>query len=138
MKEIQIYVYVNQSQHQRHELKLSTNLKWLIFFKILDETIINEQINPKKICNADESALSTVQRPQKIFATSGRKQVGSLTSAERGSHTTVVCCMGTDGSYVPPCLIFARKNMKNKLLNHAPPGTLGIAQERGWMTGPVF
>lgn len=63
------------------------------FFKVLDETLQKEKIDPMKIYNADESALSTVQRPQKVFATTGRKQVGSITSAERGSHVTVVCCV---------------------------------------------
>lgn len=97
-----------------------------------------ENIDPMKIYNADESALSTVQRPQKVFATAGRKQVGAITSAERGSHVTVVCCMCTNGSYIPPTLIFPRKNMKKELADHTPAGTFCIPQETGWMTGPVF
>lgn len=108
------------------------------FFKILEDVIKKENINNMNIYNADESALSTVQRPQKIFATTGRKQVGAITSAERGSHVTVVCCMSSNGNFIPPALIFPRKNMKKELVDHAPPGTLGIAQESGWMTGPVF
>lgn len=108
------------------------------FFNVLDETMQKENIDPMKIYNADESALSTVQRPQKVFATTGRKQVGAITSAERGSHVTVVCCMCTNGNYIPPALIFPRKNMKKELTDHTPAGTLCIAQESGWMTGPVF
>ena len=108
------------------------------FFKVLEDTMQKEKIDPLKIYNADESALSTVQRPQKVFATAGRKQVGAITSAERGSHVTVVCCMCTNGSYIPPALIFPRKNMKKELTDHAPAGTLCIPQESGWMTGQVF
>ncbi|KAK9747215.1 DDE superfamily endonuclease [Popillia japonica] len=108
------------------------------FFKVLEDTLQKENIDPLNIYNADESALSTVQRPQKVFATAGRKQVGAITSAERGSHVTVVCCMCTNGSYIPPALIFPRKNMKRELTDHTPAGTLCIPQESGWMTGPVF
>lgn len=61
-----------------------------------------------------------------------------MTSAERGQHVTVVCCMGTTGHFVPPALIFPRKNWKHELLDGAPVGTLGLVQEKGWMTGEVF
>lgn len=108
------------------------------FFKKLNEVIERENINPMRIFNADESGLSKVQRPQKVFATTGRKQVGAITSAERGSHVTVVCAMSSNGNYVPPALIFARKNLKQELGDNVPPGTLLLAQESGWMTGPVF
>lgn len=43
------------------------------------------------IYNVDESAFSTVQSPQKIVVTKGRKQVDGVTSAEREARTTVVC-----------------------------------------------
>lgn len=108
------------------------------FFTVLQEIVDKNKIRPFRMYNVDESALSTVQRPQKIFATTGRKQVGALTSAEKGSHVTVVCCMSASGNYVPPCLIFPRKLMKNELIDEAPTGTLGIAQESGWMTTNVF
>ncbi|XP_030766578.1 uncharacterized protein LOC115890479 [Sitophilus oryzae] len=83
----------------------------------------------------DESGLSIVQRPSKSFATKGRKQVGTITSAEHGAHTTVVYCMNTIGSFIPPAMIFARKNSKPDLTDHAPAGTLQLCQESGWMTG---
>lgn len=108
------------------------------FFNAYEELIITHKFPPNRIYNVDESALSTVQRPQKILATTGRKQVGCLTSAERGSHLTVVCCMNAAGTYVPPCMIFPRKNMKNELLDEAPTGTIGIAQETGWMNADIF
>lgn len=108
------------------------------FFDTYQDLIVRCNISPSMIYNVDESGLSTVQRPQKILATTGRKQVGCLTSAERGSNVTVVCCMSAGGSYIPPVLIFPRKNMKIELIDEAPPGTIGIAQESGWMTTEVF
>lgn len=108
------------------------------FFQLLDRTIEEFGFTPERIFNMDESGLSTVQKPQRVFATKGRKQVGAITSAERGTHTTVVCSMNPIGSYVPPTLIFARKRFKQELIDDAPTGTLGLCQESGWMTGPLF
>lgn len=108
------------------------------FFALLTRTIEKFGFTPDRVFNVDESGLSTVQKTQKIFATKGRKQVGAITSAERGVHTTVVCCMNPLGFYIPPALIFARKKFKQELIDDAPTGTLGLCQESGWMTGPLF
>ncbi|KAJ8944819.1 hypothetical protein NQ318_013155 [Aromia moschata] len=108
------------------------------FFDLLEQTVAEHNIGFDRIFNMDESAISTVQRPQKILATKGRKQIGAITSAERGVHTTVVCCMNPIGVYIPPTLIFARKRWKSELIDDAPTGTLGLCQETGWMTGELF
>lgn len=108
------------------------------FFDTLEMTLEKEKIDVKRIYNMDESSLSTVQRLPKIFAKTGRKQVGSLTSAERGQHVTCVCCMNAIGNFVPPALIFPRKNRKEELLDALPPGSLGLFHETGWMTGDTF
>jgi hypothetical protein len=42
----------------------------------------------------------------------GKKEVSSLTSAERGNLITVVTCMNATGTYVPQLIVFPRKNMK--------------------------
>lgn len=108
------------------------------FFELYQSCLEKHKIDPTKIYNVDESALSTVQKPPKVFAQSGKKQVGALTSAERGVHVTMVCCMSTVGHFIPPALIFPRKRWKNELIDGAPLGTLGLTQENGWMTGDVF
>lgn len=108
------------------------------FFETLEMTIKTEKIDIHRIYNMDESGLSTVQRPPKIFAKTGRKQVGSLTSAERGQHVTCVCCMNAIGNFVPPAVIFPRKNRKEELLDALPPGSLGLFHETGWMTTDTF
>lgn len=108
------------------------------FFHCLENVISKNNITPNNIYNMDESGLSSVQKPQKIFASKGRKQVGAITSAERGTHTTVVCCMSALGVFIPPALIFSRKNFKAELFDDAPPGTLGLVQESGWMVGELF
>lgn len=109
------------------------------YFDRLSDILSEHSFQPADIWNVDESGLSTVpSKNVKIFATKGRKQVGVLSSAERGQHITVVCSMNAVGSFVPPAFIFPRKNMKNELMDHAPPGAIGLTQEKGWMNSEVF
>ena len=60
----------------------------------------------------DESAITTVQKPSKVFAEQGKKQVGALTSA---IHVSVVICVSPSGHYVPPGIIFPRKKLNPML-----------------------
>lgn len=109
------------------------------YFKSLDEVLTLYKFSHENIYNMDESGFSTVQtKPEKIYATKGRKQVGSLTSAERGLHYTAVCAMNAVGTFIPPAFIFPRKNMKPELMDNAPPGSVCFCQETGWMTSEVM
>lgn len=109
------------------------------YFKVLNQILEKYKFPPENIYNVDESGLSTVQkRPQRILATKGRKQVGALSSAERGQHLTAVCCMNAIGTFVPPAFIFPRKRMKNELMDNAPIGSTAFCQENGWMCKEIF
>lgn len=108
------------------------------FFEVYQNLLNAHNFEPHRIYNVDESALTTIQKPQKVFGTKGRKQIDCLTSAEKGSNVTVVCCTNANGSFIPPCMIFPRKNMKNELMYEAPIGTLGLAQKSGWMNSEIF
>lgn len=106
------------------------------FFSAYQTLLSANKFPPNRIYNMDESGLSTVHRPQQFLATTGRKQVGCVTSAERG--TMRASRIHAAYMYVPPCMIFPRKNTKNELVDDAPTGTLGVAQESGWMTSELF
>lgn len=108
------------------------------FFNLLSETMEKENVSYDRLYNMDESALTTVQKPLKVFAKKGKKQVGTLTSAERGAHVTLVACMGSLGQFVPPALIFPRKNYKAELFDGAPPGTLEMCHDTGYMVSELF
>lgn len=110
----------------------------MTFFNTFEKVLAEINIPPNRIYNMDESALTTVHDPPKVFAKTGKKQVGTITSGERGSHVTVVCAVSATGHYIPPVFIFARKNLKHELLDGAPVGSIGLVQEKGWMTGELF
>jgi hypothetical protein len=109
------------------------------FFDILKSLQEKHNFPPSRIFNVDETGITTVQsRPSKIIAARGRKQVGPLTSAERGELTTVVICMSASGIFVPPMLIFPRVRMKPQFADGTPPGSLSVCHKSGWMQLKLF
>ena len=60
----------------------------------------------KDIWNVDETGITTVQKPNKIVATTGAKQVGMLVSAERGTLVTVCAPVSAVGQSLPPFFVF--------------------------------
>ena len=87
------------------------------FFNLLELVMDEKHFSPTRIYNVDETGLTTVQgKPSKIIALRGKKQVGSLTSAERGQLCTVEICMSAAGQFIPPFVVFPRVRMKNELM----------------------
>ena len=74
----------------------------------------------------------------RILAHRGRKQVGALTSAERGKLITAVVCMSAAGNYLPPMLIWPRVRTVPLLMEGAPPGSIAAAHPSGWMQKELF
>ncbi|XP_031332515.1 uncharacterized protein LOC116162896 [Photinus pyralis] len=90
------------------------------------------------IWNCDETALTTVHKPPKIIGEKGAKQIGQVTSAERGQLITLCCFVNATGNTVPPAFVFPRVNFKDFMLHGAPPGSLGLSHKSGWMTSDNF
>lgn len=110
-----------------------------IFFDLLEKEFEKYNFPPTRIWNVDETGLSVVQSKQpEIIARRGKKQIGIMTSAERGSLVTVITCMSAGGSFVPPYFIFPRKNMCERLINGAPPGSRFSCHLSGWVQVPIF
>ena len=77
------------------------------------------------IFNVDATGITKVQhRHSKDVSMRSKKEVASLTSAERGNLITVVTCMNATGKYMPPLIVFLRKNMKEELMDGAPAGSI--------------
>ncbi|EDS26848.1 conserved hypothetical protein [Culex quinquefasciatus] len=74
----------------------------------------------------------------KVLALRGRRQVGCLSSAERGLLTTGCICMSAVGHYLPPFLIFPRQRVTEQLKEGAPAGTIFAGNTSGWMTAKCF
>ncbi|KAJ8956842.1 hypothetical protein NQ318_014256 [Aromia moschata] len=90
------------------------------------------------IYNLDETALTTVHNPPKVLGARGQKQIGQVTSGERGVLVTACCIINAAGQAVPPYLIFPRVYLKPHMLTGAPNGTGGNANKSGWVNGEIF
>lgn len=58
------------------------------FFDNLQSALERYNIQPHDIWNMDETEVTTVQKPNKVIARRGFKQIGAVTSTERGSLVT--------------------------------------------------
>lgn len=115
----------------------SENVK--IFFDILEPQLEKIKYLPHRLYNVDETGITVVQhKHSKILALKGKKQVGSLTSLERGKLITVVTAMNAAGTFVPPLIVFPRKNMSEALMEGAPRGSIWACHPSGWIQGYIF
>lgn len=64
--------------------------------------------------------------------------MGALTTSERGSLVTVVICMNANGHFIPPMMIFPRKNFKAEFMDDAPAGSIGKCHPSGWIQSYLF
>ena len=99
--------------------------------------LINHQAT--RVYNCDETGLTVVQyKTRKVVALKGKRQVGSISSAETGSLITVVTCMSAAGHYIPPLFVFPSVNMKQELRDGAPYGAMAVCHKSGWIQTDSF
>lgn len=90
------------------------------------------------IWNCDETGLTTVHKPQKVVAEKGLKQVGQITSGERGQLVTMCSFINASGNTIPPAYVFPRKRNLDVLGGSAPDNSLTLGHPSGWMTEENF
>jgi len=78
-----------------------------LFFDNLAEVLSRGTgYGPQSIYNVDETGIVTVQKPSKIVAEKGVKQVGATVSQERGNLVTLCCGVNAIGNAIPPFSFF--------------------------------
>ena len=107
------------------------------FFDNLAEVMDKFKFSPSDIYNLDETVCTTVQRPLSVITQRGKKQVGAITSAERGELVTVVYTVSAIGTVVPPLFIFPRVNFKEHFTRGGPTDCIGRASRSGWMLADI-
>lgn len=109
-----------------------------LFFDNLIAVMDREKFQAKDIWNVDETGVTTVQRPNRIVAKRGTKQVGAITSAERGTLVTISIFINAIGNSIPPIFIFPRKKYHDHFIRDGPVGCIGAANGSGWMQEEEF
>ncbi|KAF2878894.1 hypothetical protein ILUMI_27271 [Ignelater luminosus] len=102
------------------------------FFNNLSE-VIGVSLS-QKICGI----WMTVQKPNKIVAQRGIKQVGAVTSAERGRLVTVAVAINAQEGHIPPFFVFLLKRYQDHMIREDPIGSAGAGNASGWMQEAEF
>ena len=108
------------------------------FFTKLAEVMDRYQFTPSDIWNVDKTGATTVMKPTKVVAKKGEKQVGAITSAERGTLITMCQAVNATGNALPPMFLFPRKQFFDHMIRAGPAGCIGRSNGSGWMTADDF
>ena len=108
------------------------------FFDLLEDVKSRYSFEAKDIFNIDEIGCMTVHKCGRVVAPTGAKQVGALSSAERGQTVTLCCAVNAAGQSLAPMFIFPRVYFKDHFIRDGPAGCVGTAHPSGWMTGDGF
>jgi len=109
-----------------------------MFMDKYDSQLNKYKFEAHQIFNLDETGITTVQNPGKVVAQKGKKQIGAITSAERGTLVTMCLAVNAVGNAIPPMFIFPRVNYKDHFIRGGPPGCGGTSNKSGWMQGEQF
>ncbi|XP_068221423.1 uncharacterized protein [Palaemon carinicauda] len=109
-----------------------------MFFQNLQSVQDRYEFTPRDMWNMVETWVPTVQKPVKVVARKGSKQIGKITSAERGTLVTVAIAVSAIGNAVPPFLVFPRVHFHDHFLINSPLGSYGAANPSGWMKESDF
>ncbi|PZC71419.1 hypothetical protein B5X24_HaOG213482 [Helicoverpa armigera] len=108
------------------------------FYDNLQVVMDRHPYEPQDIYNVDETGVTTVQKPDKVIARCGTRQVGAVTSAERGTLVTVAFAVNALGNTMPPFFIFPRVRYHDHFVRDGPVGSVGAANPSGWMQDLSF
>ncbi|XP_014785193.1 uncharacterized protein LOC106879946 [Octopus bimaculoides] len=108
------------------------------FFGNLTELLDCYKSEGHDIYNCDETSVTTVQRPDRIVAEKGVKQVGTTTSVERGTLVTICLPVNASGYATPPILVFPRVHFHEYFILNGPTDCCGSANPSGWMNEADF
>ena len=110
-----------------------------VYFDLLKGLYDKLKVSNKQIFNLDETGVTTVHKVQRIIGPKGIKQLGKVTSQEKGERVTMCCAVSASGQVVPPFYVFPRKVFKkNLMMIGAPEGSDGDANQSGWMNSEIF
>lgn len=109
-----------------------------LFFDNLKSVYTRSNLGPGDIWNVDETGITTAHVPNKVIARRGMRQLGKMTSAERGTLVTVAVAVSAIGNTIPPFFVFPRVNYKDSFVRGGPLGSSGDANKSGWMKEENF
>nr|XP_023020198.1 uncharacterized protein LOC111508813 [Leptinotarsa decemlineata] len=87
----------------------------------------------------DETGLQLNNKPGKVVALKGSKNVTSVTSGEKGETISVLTCVNKEGTFLPPFCIMIGKNSKPEFSDGLPPGAeVKMSPRSGYVNAELF
>ena len=108
------------------------------FFDNLAKVLNECKFTAQQIFSVNETGLTTVQNFGEIVTARGVRNVGSVTSAERGEQVTAVYTICASGSILPPLLIFSRVHYRVHFVRGGPHDCIGQCSKSGWINEELF
>ena len=108
------------------------------YFDNLAKVMDDNKFTAKQIFNVDETGVTTVQNPKHVVAAKGTRNVGSITSGERGELVTAVYTIGASGIVLPPMLIFPPVHFHDYLIKGGPQSCIEQCNRSGWINENLF
>lgn len=114
------------------------------FFENLESVIKRYNFQPHNIWNMDETAVTTVQKPNKVVARKGfklllEKNLSWCYYLSRERHTChLSCCCFGRWRFSSTILSFSAVHFKDHLIRDGPVGCKGRSNPSGWMTEKLF
>jgi hypothetical protein len=108
------------------------------FHNNLENIVEKHNFVASQIYNIDECGVQTVMDSPNVVAEKGAKQVGQMTSGEKGPTVTFVGIINAAGKALPPCYVFPRVRPNEAFVRGAPNGSIALLHPSGYMTGSNF
>ncbi|ESO11220.1 hypothetical protein HELRODRAFT_183395 [Helobdella robusta] len=86
------------------------------------------KFGPETIYNIDETGITTVERPSRIVAQKGVKQVGAIVSQKRGQLVILAFALNALGNSISSAFLFPSVHYKDHFVRGGP------AHPSGWIT----
>lgn len=112
-----------------------------VYFELLGDVLKENGLidKPGNVFNMDETGLQLNNKPGKVVAIKGSKNVTSVTSGEKGETISVLACVSGEGYFLPPFCIMKGKNLKQEFCDGMPPGAeVKMSQKSGYVNTDLF
>lgn len=112
------------------------------FYDDLRQTLSDLDIESEEkggfIYNADETGFKSDPSRLRAIGEKG-KPLSRVSGGSGRESTTVLACVGADGSFLPPLIVFKGAGIQARWTSQqAYPGTLYTVSKNGWMEEPQF
>jgi len=117
---------VTSLNHATSFNKVNVNL----FFENYINILHKHGFQAADIWNMNGTGVITIQKPNKVIARKGEKQVSAMTT-ERGTLFTLALAVNAIGNSIPPIFIFPRKRFQDHFIRDGPIGCIGTGNDSG-------